>query len=658
MTAADAPSIYDIPKVLHREGLDAYVVRRLDLPFRDVDWTLWDDLLRRVHHPSEEVTVALVGKYIDLPDAYLSVAEALRAGGFAHDARVNVAGSPPTTARPRGRRQAARRRRRGLRPRRLRRPRHRGQARRAELRPRARHPDARPVPGPAVHGDRVRPQRGRPGEGRLHRVRPRVPGAGDRDHGRAARVVEGAGDLGGTMRLGLYPADLLEGSVVRAGLRRRPGRGAAPAPLRGQQRLPRPARGGRAGVLRHCRRTATWSSSSSCPATCTRTTSPPRPTPSSAPARPARTRCSRGWSARRSTASASSGSRSTSPGCAARPPTTTRADGHRRGRPARRAGRVARRPSTDLYRGDWVLGAARRHPERHRRVRTSSSTATSSSYPVRSIVLAVDDRRAGGRAAPVPARGPDPAGRAARRAPRRTRGRTRWSRPSVSCARSRAGGRQLDAPGDECCRRRGSAPRRTRSTWPAGCTSTDRDGFEPEHEEAEMSVDRVPIDGPARRRCWRAGCATLRWSTAVLAYDVLSHGAEGAAPSESGHGERASRRTRSATVRPARSSGEGRRPEGSQEPRVPGGDHARSGCTSSVAHGHEVVVERGRRRRARRSPTRSTSRPGPRSSTRPTTSGPTPTWCSRSRSRSPRSTTGCGRGWCCSPTCTWPPTGR
>ncbi len=88
--AADAPSIYDIPKVLHREGLDAYVVRRLDLPFRDVDWTAWDDLLRRVHHPAEEVTVALVGKYVDLHDAYLSVAEALRAGGFAQDARVDL----------------------------------------------------------------------------------------------------------------------------------------------------------------------------------------------------------------------------------------------------------------------------------------------------------------------------------------------------------------------------------------------------------------------------------------------------------------------------------------------------------------------------------------------------------------------------------------
>ncbi|MGA8112143.1 MAG: CTP synthase [Actinocatenispora sp.] len=86
----DAPSIYDIPKVLHREGLDAYVVRRMDLPFRDVDWTRWDDLLHRVHRPRRTVTVALVGKYIDLPDAYLSVTEALRAGGFAHRARVEI----------------------------------------------------------------------------------------------------------------------------------------------------------------------------------------------------------------------------------------------------------------------------------------------------------------------------------------------------------------------------------------------------------------------------------------------------------------------------------------------------------------------------------------------------------------------------------------
>src|SRR3569833_2996498 len=64
ISCPDAPSIYDIPKVLHREGLDAFVVRRLGLPFRDVDWTVWGELLDRVHSPKQTVTVALVGKYI------------------------------------------------------------------------------------------------------------------------------------------------------------------------------------------------------------------------------------------------------------------------------------------------------------------------------------------------------------------------------------------------------------------------------------------------------------------------------------------------------------------------------------------------------------------------------------------------------------------
>jgi CTP synthase len=97
ISAADAPSIYDIPKVLHREGLDAYVVRRLNLPFRDVNWTSWDDLLDRVHRPTKSVTVAIVGKYVDLPDAYLSVTEAVRAAGFAHRSRVAIRWVPADT---------------------------------------------------------------------------------------------------------------------------------------------------------------------------------------------------------------------------------------------------------------------------------------------------------------------------------------------------------------------------------------------------------------------------------------------------------------------------------------------------------------------------------------------------------------------------------
>jgi len=217
VTAADAPSIYDIPKVLHREGLDAYVVRRLDLPFRDVDWTLWDDLLQRVHHPDEEVTVALVGKYIDLPDAYLSVAEALRAGGFAHRAKVNINWiASDECATPEGA---------------------------------ARHlsdVDAVLVPG----GFGIRGLEGKLGALTYARTN-KIPTLGiclglqcmvieyarneaglldaastEFDPECAEPViatmaeqhafVEGAGDLGGTMRLGLYQADLAEGSVVRA----------------------------------------------------------------------------------------------------------------------------------------------------------------------------------------------------------------------------------------------------------------------------------------------------------------------------------------------------------------------------------------------------------------------------------------------------------
>ncbi len=217
VTAADAPSIYDIPKVLHREGLDAYLVRRLNLPFRDVDWTVWDDLLERVHHPNEEVTVGLVGKYVDLPDAYLSVVEALRAGGFAHEAKVNIVWIASDDCQtPEG---AARR---------------------------LGDVDAICVPG----GFGIRGIEGKLGAltyARTHQIPtlglclglqcmvieyarseaglskaastefdPECPEPVVATMAEQHAFVEGAGDLGGTMRLGLYPADLLEGSVVRA----------------------------------------------------------------------------------------------------------------------------------------------------------------------------------------------------------------------------------------------------------------------------------------------------------------------------------------------------------------------------------------------------------------------------------------------------------
>ena len=242
VAAVDAPSIYEIPKVLHAEGLDAYVVRRLGLPFRDVDWTVWGDLLDRVHHPRDEVTVALVGKYIDLPDAYLSVSEALRAAGFAHRAHVHDPLGRLRHVRDAGRRRrGARRRRRGRGPRRVRHPRHRGQGRRAAPRPRARHPDARAVPRPAVHGDRGGPAPGRAGRREFGRVRPGHAAPGHRHDGRPGRDRVRRGRHGRHDAARRLPGHADPRLGRRGRLRQHDGVRAAPAPLRGQQLLPRPS---------------------------------------------------------------------------------------------------------------------------------------------------------------------------------------------------------------------------------------------------------------------------------------------------------------------------------------------------------------------------------------------------------------------------------
>ena len=216
VAAADAPSIYDIPKVLHAEGLDAFVVRRLGLPFRDVGWRSWDDLLRRVHHPRHEVTVALVGKYVGLPDAYLSVIEALRSGGFANDTKVHLRWVPSDDCES-------------------------AEGAAAQLH----DVDAVCVPG----GFGVRGIEGKVGAIRFAREH-RIPVlglclglqcmvieyarnvAGLDDAGSSEfhpetphpviatmedqkDIVAGDGDLGGTMRLGLYPAVLGRGTLVR-----------------------------------------------------------------------------------------------------------------------------------------------------------------------------------------------------------------------------------------------------------------------------------------------------------------------------------------------------------------------------------------------------------------------------------------------------------
>jgi CTP synthase len=215
VAAPDALSIYDIPKVLHSEGLDAYVVRRLGLPFRDVDWTEWGNLLDRVHAPTALVRIALVGKYVDLPDAYLSVTEALRAGGFAHRARVEIRWVPSDTCETAAGAEAA-----------------------------LAGVDGILVPGGfgirgiegkigAIHHARVR---GIPALGlclglqcmviETARNLAGLDGAGSTEFDAATAhpvistmadqtdVVAGQRDMGGTMRLGGYPASLEPGSVV------------------------------------------------------------------------------------------------------------------------------------------------------------------------------------------------------------------------------------------------------------------------------------------------------------------------------------------------------------------------------------------------------------------------------------------------------------
>lgn len=217
INCADAPSIYDIPVVIHSQGLDAYIVQHLGLKFKDVNWSKWNTLLDAVHNPKHHVEIALVGKYIDLPDAYLSVTEALRAGGFANKTKVQirwVASDDCST--PEGAAKALA----GV--------------------------DAICVPG----GFGIRGLDGKLGALKFARES-KLPTLGlclglqsmvieyarnvlglvgasstefeaDTKHPVIATmeeqldIVDGKGDLGGTMRLGLYDATLLEGSVTAA----------------------------------------------------------------------------------------------------------------------------------------------------------------------------------------------------------------------------------------------------------------------------------------------------------------------------------------------------------------------------------------------------------------------------------------------------------
>ena len=227
---------------------------------------------------SRSLEIALVGKYIELPDAYLSRHRGAPPRGLgARASTPRSAGSTPRRSTAREPPRAARRRRRHPRPGRLRPSRHRGQGPRRPLRPRAPHPVPRPVPRPAVRGHRVRPRGRRDRRRQLDRVRHVHREPGHRLHARPARhggqgrhdaprPLPGAADARLEGRRGLRP-----GGHLRA----------ASPPLRGEQPLPPDARGGRHDPVAASRPTAGWSRSSSCATT--RGSWPASSTPSSRP---------------------------------------------------------------------------------------------------------------------------------------------------------------------------------------------------------------------------------------------------------------------------------------------------------------------------------------------------------------------------------------
>jgi CTP synthase len=90
VNAADAGNLYEIPLVLHEEGLDQVVCEHLDLEVGDLDLSRWEILIDRVENATRPVRVGIIGKYVSLPDAYLSVVEALKHGGFHHGAKVEI----------------------------------------------------------------------------------------------------------------------------------------------------------------------------------------------------------------------------------------------------------------------------------------------------------------------------------------------------------------------------------------------------------------------------------------------------------------------------------------------------------------------------------------------------------------------------------------
>lgn len=88
--AVDAATIYEVPLIMEKEGLDDIVVERLGLRCRDANMSEWIEIVDKIKNPKHRTTIAIVGKYVELPDAYMSVAESLRHAGLYHDSAIEI----------------------------------------------------------------------------------------------------------------------------------------------------------------------------------------------------------------------------------------------------------------------------------------------------------------------------------------------------------------------------------------------------------------------------------------------------------------------------------------------------------------------------------------------------------------------------------------
>ena len=501
-----------------------------DLPFRDVDWTEWDDLLRRVHHPDHEVTVALVGKYIDLPDAYLSVTEALRAGGFANNARVKIKWVTSDDCRtPAGAAAAARRR-----ATRSASPAASASAASTARSARSRYARENKVPllglclglqcivieaarnlagidGRQLHRVRRRPPRTRssppwPSSSTSSRARATWAApcgwACTRPSSPRARIVREV--YGGEPYVEERHRHRYEvNNAYRAELEKKAGlvfSGTSP----GQQ-------------ARRVRRATR--------ATSTPTWSPPRPTPSCAPGRPGRTRSSPAWSRR--------------PWSARQPP--------RDGREAWRtvAGvRPARRAPVSAADGRTSHDASRTRPRSGRspRPRPRSRATRPASAPTRWSCRTAPSSAATTRSTPAPWPSSPSTTRTGCWCSRQYRHPVRqklWEIPAGL----------LDVPGENplhAAQRELYEEAHVKAedwrvlvdvyTTPGGCDEAVRiflardlseaegERFEVSEEEADMELARVPLRGARARACWPASCTTTASSWACCRCAARSSG--------------------------------------------------------------------------------------------------------------------------------------